>query len=291
MPIAGNAVEMFENGAFFDALFEEIAAARADRCTSRPSCGRTACSASAWPTRWPSARAPACRCACWSTPTAARRWARPRSAQLEDAGCKLGIYHPQAPAQHRRAQPSATTARSSVLDGRVAWSAATASSTVARRRARTASTSATSRVRLRGPVVHAVQSAFSENWVEETGELFVGDDVFPPLEPAGDVAVARRARQARRLGAGGEDPASPGDLLRAQADLDPEPVFPARARRDRGARRRRCTRGVDVRVMVPSAEASDMPIVQHAAHRNFERAARRAACASSSTRRRCCTRR
>jgi cardiolipin synthase len=30
-------------------------------------------------------------------------------------------------------------------------------------------------------------------------------------------------------------------------------------------------RGVDVRVMVPSADASDMPIVQHAAHRNFEK--------------------
>ncbi|HZO00182.1 MAG TPA: phospholipase D-like domain-containing protein, partial [Burkholderiales bacterium] len=29
-------------------------------------------------------------------------------------------------------------------------------------------------------------------------------------------------------------------------------------------------RGVDVRVMVPSAEVSDMPIVQHAAHRNFQ---------------------
>lgn len=30
-------------------------------------------------------------------------------------------------------------------------------------------------------------------------------------------------------------------------------------------------RGVDVRVMVPSANASDMPLVQHAAHRNFQR--------------------
>ena len=29
-------------------------------------------------------------------------------------------------------------------------------------------------------------------------------------------------------------------------------------------------RGVDVRIMVPSAEASDFPVVQHAAHRNFE---------------------
>jgi cardiolipin synthase A/B len=30
-------------------------------------------------------------------------------------------------------------------------------------------------------------------------------------------------------------------------------------------------RGVDVRVMVPSANVSDMPLVQHAAHRNFHR--------------------
>jgi hypothetical protein len=30
-----------------------------------------------------------------------------------------------------------------------------------------------------------------------------------------------------------------------------------------------------VRIMVPSAEVSDMPLVQHAAHRNFQRLARR----------------
>ncbi len=44
-------------------------------------------------------------------------------------------------------------------------------------------------VRLRGPIVNVVQSAFSENWAGETGELFVGDDVFPLLEPAGDVTI------------------------------------------------------------------------------------------------------
>ena len=44
-------------------------------------------------------------------------------------------------------------------------------------------------VRVRGPVVANVQSAFSENWVGETGELFIGDDVFPPLDKAGDVTI------------------------------------------------------------------------------------------------------
>jgi cardiolipin synthase len=37
-------------------------------------------------------------------------------------------------------------------------------------------------VHLHGPIVHSLQGAFSENWAGETGELFLGDDVFPPLE-------------------------------------------------------------------------------------------------------------
>ena len=44
-------------------------------------------------------------------------------------------------------------------------------------------------VRLHGPIVHSIQGAFSENWAGETGELFMGDDVFPELGPAGDVLI------------------------------------------------------------------------------------------------------
>ena len=40
-----------------------------------------------------------------------------------------------------------------------------------------------------GPIVGSVQAAFSENWTEETGELFLCDDVFPRLEPAGEIVV------------------------------------------------------------------------------------------------------
>jgi hypothetical protein len=42
---------------------------------------------------------------------------------------------------------------------------------------------------LRNLGVHSVQGAFGENWAGETGELFVGDDVFPELKPAGDVLL------------------------------------------------------------------------------------------------------
>jgi len=124
-------------------------------------------------------------------------------------------------------------------------------------------------VRLEGPAVNGVQSAFSENWMAETGELFLGDSVFPALPPAGDTPVhIARAKPER---------AAPAVktlhhlvLCLAQKRLwIQNPYFlpqPAAMQ----ALTACVKRGVDVRVMVPSARASDMPMVQHAAHHNFE---------------------
>jgi cardiolipin synthase len=44
-------------------------------------------------------------------------------------------------------------------------------------------------VRLEGPVVHALQSVFAQNWVEETHSLPAGAECFPALERAGDIAA------------------------------------------------------------------------------------------------------
>jgi cardiolipin synthase A/B len=44
-------------------------------------------------------------------------------------------------------------------------------------------------VRLEGPVVHAFQSVFAQNWVEETKTLPVGPGCFPKLEPRGDISA------------------------------------------------------------------------------------------------------
>ena len=124
-------------------------------------------------------------------------------------------------------------------------------------------------VRLRGPVVHSLQSTFSENWVDETGELFVGNDVFPAIEMAGDVAI-----HVARVKPEGSTPAVKIlhhlvlCLARERLWIQNPYFLP-----DDDAVRAlalAAKRGIDVRVMVPSAEASDFPVVQHAAHRNFE---------------------
>jgi len=43
--------------------------------------------------------------------------------------------------------------------------------------------------RVTGPVVAMFQGGFNSNWVEDSGEVLLGDTHFPPLEPTGDVTA------------------------------------------------------------------------------------------------------
>ena len=125
-------------------------------------------------------------------------------------------------------------------------------------------------VRLEGPAVHQVQSTFSENWVGTTGELFAGEAFFPKTEKKGDLKV-----HVASVSPSGSAPAvkilhhmvictATQRLWIQNPYFLPEPYAI-------DAMGEAVKRGVDVRVMVPTAEASDMPLVQHAAHRNFDK--------------------
>jgi len=125
-------------------------------------------------------------------------------------------------------------------------------------------------VRLRGPIVNSIQSAFSENWAGETGELFVGDDVFPALDKAGDVTM-----HAAYVKPEGSAPAvkllhhTIICLARKRIWIQNPYFIPEPEAID--AFGEAVKRGVDVRVMMPSTGGSDNPMVQHAGHRNFEK--------------------
>ncbi|HXC51224.1 MAG TPA: phospholipase D-like domain-containing protein [Candidatus Limnocylindrales bacterium] len=125
-------------------------------------------------------------------------------------------------------------------------------------------------VHLHGPIVHSVQAAFSENWAGETGELFVGDDVFPKLEAAGDVLI-----HAAYSKPGGSAPAvkilhhTVICLARKRIWIQNPYFIPEPEAID--AFGEAVKRGVDVRVLMPATSGSDNPMVQHAGHRNFEK--------------------
>ena len=267
MAIRGNAVEVFENGAFYDALIEDILAAQRTvhfetYLWKDGKLGRRMVEAFARQARaGVKVRLVLDSVGCKKIGDQARQ-------EMEKAGCQLAWYHPRtlknigvmAERDHRKL---------TICDGRVAWVGGHCIVDEWLGDGRNRDEVRDLSVRLRGPVVHAVQSVFSENWVEVTGRLFVGPDVFPPLEPAGEVEVHVASMKPE-----GSAPAVKilhhTMICCAQKRLwiqnpyfvpEPDAVH---------ALAEAVKRGVDVRVMVPSTDASDMPIVQHAAHRNFQ---------------------
>lgn len=123
-------------------------------------------------------------------------------------------------------------------------------------------------VRLQGPIVGAVQSVFSENWLEQTSEPIVGERYFPPLEPAGTV----RAQMVASSPQGG---VSRLELLyklaiaTAQKELLIQNPYFIPDGEVVGLIDKAVQRGVDVSIMLPGA-VTDSSIVRHAGHRHYE---------------------
>lgn len=123
-------------------------------------------------------------------------------------------------------------------------------------------------VRVRGPIVNDLQGTFSENWIEATNTLFFGDDVFPAREAAGecDAHVARInpsgvISSVKLLHHVVIECAREKVLIQNPYFLpDPEAI---------DSLRRAVERGVDVQIMIPSVEATDNALVQHASHHRF----------------------
>ncbi|MEO6259087.1 MAG: cardiolipin synthase [Thermoanaerobaculia bacterium] len=120
-------------------------------------------------------------------------------------------------------------------------------------------------VRVAGPIVNRLQAAFCENWIEETGEIVAGEKYFPKPTVQGNT----QAHLAYTSPTGGVSSVQVLYYLAIKAarkqiiiqnpymlpDSDAIEAFGEAVRR-----------GVDVRIMVPAATATDSPIVQHASH-------------------------
>ncbi|HVL58702.1 MAG TPA: phospholipase D-like domain-containing protein [Burkholderiaceae bacterium] len=265
--IEGNAVELFENEALFDAVFADIRAATRSVhfetfLWKDGVLGRRMADALAERSRSGAA------VRVLVDAVGGKKMGDEAKRRLRESGCKLYLYRPRHLTRigvvnerdHRKI---------TVIDGRIAYVCGHCIVDNWLGNGQDRDHFRDIAIRLRGPVVHAVQSAFFENWVEESGELLIGDDVFPALQPEGDVPV-----HIARIKPQGSAPAvqvlhhlaitAARERILIQNPYflpDPEAMH---------AFARAVERGVDVRVMVPSAEVSDMPIVQHAAHRNFD---------------------
>jgi cardiolipin synthase len=122
-------------------------------------------------------------------------------------------------------------------------------------------------VRLRGPIVNALQSVFSQHWIEESGEVLVGQKYFPEVEAAGDC----RAHLLAGAPLGGVSDLELMFKLAIAACqkelLIQNPYFIADGETVK-LLARAVKRGVEVKIMVPGS-ITDSPLVSHAGHRHF----------------------
>ncbi len=266
--VPGNSVEVLENGAFFDVLLERIRSAQmsvhfetflwkegalgqrmADALSERARAGK--------------------QVRVLLDAEGSKDVGKASVRQMKEAGCRVVFFHEKVwrnigvlnDRDHRKII---------VIDGREAFVGGHCIVDSWLGDAQDSEHVADISVRLRGPIVNSVQSAFSENWAGETGELFLGDDVFPTLEPAGDVLIHAAYVKPESSAPAVKILHHTAICLARKRIWIQNPYFiPEPEAID--AFGEAVSRGVDVRVMMPSTAGSDNPMVQHAGHRNFEK--------------------
>ncbi|KQT07595.1 phospholipase D-like domain-containing protein [Ramlibacter sp. Leaf400] len=267
-PIAGNSVELLKNGHYFDVVIDRIAQARETVhfetfLWKEGELGRRMAAALA-----ERARA-GLKVRVLLDATGCREIGDGERRLMEEAGARVRFFHPHS-IYNLGVMTDRDHRKIVVIDGREAFLGGHCITDEWLGDAEDHKHFADLSVHLHGPIVHTIQSAFSENWAGDTGELFVGDGVFPALEPAGDVLVHAAFIKPEN--------SAPAVKILHHAVLcmareriwiqNPYFIPEPEAIDALGAAVRR---GVDVRVLMPSTEGSDNPLVQHIAHRNFEK--------------------
>lgn len=186
---------------------------------------------------------------------------------LEDAGVKVAHFHPLRISNLGRLN-NRDHRKLVILDGRVAYTGGFGFADEWTGNAQDRKHYRDTSLRIEGPVVHRLQAAFSENWIEETGEIPADTKFFPHLAPAGTtpahVAYTSPTHSISSV-----------QILyylaikaaRHEIIIQNPYLLPDRAAIE--ALEEAVDRGVDVKIMVPSDDATDNAIVQHASHHHF----------------------
>jgi cardiolipin synthase len=186
---------------------------------------------------------------------------------LRDSGCEAHLFHPLRMTNLGRMN-NRTHRKIGVFDGRIAYVGGHGIAKEWTGNAEDREHWRDTFVRMEGPVATTVQGVFCENWIEETGSVPTGPKYFPDLHPVGET-------DAHVAFASPRDSISTVQLLYYLAIggaekelLIQNPYFLPHSDAIEEMKEA-VKRGVDVRIMMPAPEVIDSPIVQHASHHHF----------------------
>ena len=128
-------------------------------------------------------------------------------------------------------------------------------------------------IRVEGPVVTQMQSAFMDNWVKSRGELLTGLDYFPEVKARGE-HLAQVIKSSPSEGSSTAKLLYIISIVSATKSIYINNAYFVPDRDTMRALEGAVRRGVDVRVIVPG-EHTDVPIVRHASRWHYEMLLRR----------------
>jgi cardiolipin synthase A/B len=123
-------------------------------------------------------------------------------------------------------------------------------------------------IRVEGPVVTQMQSAFMDNWIKSRGELLTGLDYFPTIEPAGN-HVAQVIKSSPSEGSSTVKLLYIISVVSATKSIYISSAYFIPDRDTLRALEGAVRRGVDVRVIVPG-DFNDLPVVRQASRWHYD---------------------
>ena len=186
---------------------------------------------------------------------------------MRDAGCDVRKFHPLRVSNIGRMN-NRTHRKIGIFDGRIGYIGGHGIAEQWTGNAQDKDHWRDTFVRMEGPVCNTIQGVFTENWIEETGLVPAGAKYFPKLERVGNTdahvafASPRGSISAVQMLYYLAIASAEKELLIQNPYFLPHPDAIEEMKEA-------VKRGVDVRIMLPSANVIDTPIVQHASHHHF----------------------
>ncbi|HEX7705180.1 MAG TPA: phospholipase D-like domain-containing protein [Thermoanaerobaculia bacterium] len=264
--VGGNRIELLQNGTFFDSLFADI-----EKAAATINIETFLCKEGEVTRRLTEAllrkRKSGVEVRVLLDGSGSKNYGDDDLERLRNAGCAVRMFHPFVISNLGRFNQR-THRKIVIIDGRIGYVGGhcLVDSWLGDAEDRKHFRDITARVE--GAVVNQLQSAFSENWVEETGEVFAGEQFFPKAVDAGS---------SEALVVFGSPSGGPSLLkvlhyvaineAKRSITIQNPYFLPDPDARD--ALVAAVKRGVEVRVMIPSTEATDAKLVSHASHHHY----------------------
>jgi cardiolipin synthase A/B len=264
--LPGNSFTLLQNGAFFESLFADLAKAKSsiNLETFLAKEGEVTRNVASLLTEKARQGVPV---RLTLDGSGGKHFGKDQIKQMRDAGAHVCRYHPFNIAGLGRIN-NRTHRKIVVIDGRIGYVGGHCLVDTWLGTAQDKKHFRDITARVEGPVVAQLQSAFIDNWVEETGAVFGGDEYFPRLQPCGEIeghvvwVTPQGAPSTMKILYYMAIQSAKKSVTIQNPYFLPDPDA-------RKALLEAVKRGVRVRIMMPSDSASDSPFVQHASHHHF----------------------